>query len=273
MTSDLSPTPLERLVREVAQSPKYRFLSPEFIASVGARELAVRGPFKEAVKATKRKLHQVTAAYVQEPAQYRRWLERLRAAHAEGEEAFQTACREVMATHASSRERLPILERFYREPLASLAPISRVLDIACGLGPLGIPWMPLAPQAQYVAYDVDTALMAFLHEFLTLAGLEGRACAADVLQGLSEEGPFDVAYVLKALPCLEHIAPGCGERLLEELPARAILVSFPVASLGGRAKGMPAHYEAYLKGLIASKPWRIERFLFETELAFLIEKG
>ena len=94
-----------------------------------------------------------------------------------------------------------------------------------------------------------------------------------MLQGLSEEGPFDVAYVLKALPCLEHIAPGCGERLLEKLPARAILVSFPVASLGGRTKGMPAHYEAYLKGLIASKPWRIERFLFETELAFLIEKG
>ncbi|MBC7315737.1 MAG: hypothetical protein H5T70_04880, partial [Chloroflexi bacterium] len=93
MTSDLSPTPLERLVREVVQSPKYRFLSPEFVASVGARELAVRGSFKEAIKATKRKLHQVTAAYVQEPAQYRHWLERLRTAHAESEEAFQTACR------------------------------------------------------------------------------------------------------------------------------------------------------------------------------------
>ncbi len=271
--SDLPSASLDRLVREVAQSPKYRTLVPEFIARIGARELAVRGSFKEAVKATKRKLHQVTGAYVQEPAQYRRWLESLRAARSLGEDSFRAACREVMSAHASSRERLTILERFYRETLGSLAPIASVLDVACGLGPLGIPWMPLVPRARYIAYDVDTALMAFLQDFLTLAGLEGRARAEDVLGGLAEKGPFDVAYLLKALPCLEQIAPGCGGRFLEELPARAILVSFPVASLGGRAKGMPAHYEAYLRGLLEGKPWRVQRFAFETELAFLIEKG
>lgn len=263
---------LERLVQEVLASPKYRTLLPEFIASVGARELNVRGSLKEAVKATKRKLHQVTSAYAQEPAQYSRWLATLRAARAEGQEAFESACREVMTAHASSRERLPILERFYQEGLATLAPLGSVLDVACGLGPLGIHWMPLAPHARYVAYDVDTALMAFLQDFLALTGLEGHALATDVLQGLPEAGPFDVAYLLKALPCLEQIAPGCGGRLLAELPARAILVSFPVASLGGRAKGMPEHYEAYLRGLIAGKPWRVQRFSFETELAFLIEK-
>lgn len=263
---------LEHLVQEVVKSPKYHTLLPEFITSIGERELAIRPRFKEAVKATKRKLHQVTAAYAQKPDQYRHWLERFHTARAQGQEAFQAACREVMAVHTSSRERLPILERFYREVLSPLAPIRSVLDVACGLGPLGIPWMPLVPLAHYVACDVDMALVAFLRDFFPLANVEGQAFAADVLRPLPEKGPFDVAYLLKALPCLEQIAPGCGKRLLEELPARAILVSFPVASLGGRAKGMVAHYEAYLQSLVEGKPWRIQRFLFETELAFLIEK-
>jgi hypothetical protein len=52
-----------------------------------------------------------------------------------------------------------------------------------------------------------------------------------------------------------------------------MLVSFPVASLGGRDKGMPAHYEQRLQSLIADKAWRVQRFRYETELAFLITKS
>ena len=53
-------------------------------------------------------------------------------------------------------------------------------------------------------------------------------------------------FLLKALPCLEQIDKAAPARLLEYIPAEHLLVSYPVHSLGGRAKGMVAHYEAQL---------------------------
>ena len=63
-----------------------------------------------------------------------------------------------------------------------------------------------------------------------------------------------------------------GERLLEQLNAKYILVSFPAKSLGGRDKGMRENYEARFNQLVEGKDWAVERFEFETELAYLIRK-
>ena len=52
-------------------------------------------------------------------------------------------CLERMRGHASTQERLPILEEFFQTTLASIAPVESVLDLACGLNPLALPWMPL----------------------------------------------------------------------------------------------------------------------------------
>jgi 16S rRNA (guanine(1405)-N(7))-methyltransferase len=83
----------------------------------------------------------------------------------------------------------------------------------------------------------------------------------------------DVAFLLKAVPCLEQMDRHAGATLLDAAPARHVLVSFPVHSLGGRQKGMPAHYEAHLRELVADRPWEVRRFEFTTELAFLITKA
>src|SRR5258708_6464069 len=114
---------LEELVRLVAAGAGYRGLSRELIVSVGARELAKRRNLKEAVKATRSKLHQVTGAYF--PRQeYDRWLALLREAAASGDrEQVRAACRTILAQHASTRERLPILDELYSQTLRDVAPI------------------------------------------------------------------------------------------------------------------------------------------------------
>lgn len=269
MSQDASP--VGRLVAEVRQSAKYRAICPALIASLGERELA-QSSLREAVKTVKRKLHQVGAAYALQPMRYTAWLQALTAAQAQGEESLRAVCRQIMAAHASSRERLSILDRFYAEALAPLGPLDSVLDVACGLNPLAAPWMPLAPGARYVAYDIYTDLMPFLQGFMDLIGLHGEALALDVLRDLPTHEAMDCALLLKAIPCLEQLDPMAGARLLRQLPARHMLVSFPVASLGGRRKGMPMHYEQHLQALLAGEAWRVQRFAFETELAFLISK-
>lgn len=193
------------------------------------------------------------------------------AASAGGGDALKAACRAILGAHASTRERLPILDEVYGETLGPLGPLHRVLDVACGLNPLTLPWMPLAPDAEYRAYDVYPALASFLNAAFLLLGVRGVAEVADVTAAPPREHA-DVALVLKALPCLEQLDRGADSRLLETLDADHLLVTYPARSLGGRSKGMVGTYDAHLRGLLAGRGWQVTRHDFATELAYVIAK-
>ena len=262
---------LDRLVMAVRSSAKYGQVSEAFVRRVGAAELNKRRSLKEAIKATKNKLHQVGGAYLDAAQEYPRWLATLQGATVQGDEALRDACRAVMAHHASTRERLPILETFFAETLADIAPVQSALDVACGLNPLAIPWMPLAPGATYLACDIYTDMMDLIGAFLPLAGVTGRAFVCDVVHEPPEQ-QAQVAFILKTIPCLEQVDKAAGLRLLDAVRADYALVSFPARSLGGRDKGMVAQYEARLGTLLAERRWPAQRFEFETELAFLVDR-
>jgi 16S rRNA (guanine(1405)-N(7))-methyltransferase len=265
--------PLARLVAAVRASPKYRRVSEELIRRIGARELAKRRSLNEALAAVRSELHQIGGAYLDRGTRYGAWLAELRAAAESGDrETLRAACAAIMCHHSSTRERLPILEEFYATTLAGIAPVRTVLDVACGLNPLAIPWMPLAPDAEYDACDIYEDLVAFVNEFLALIRMRGRAEVADVTQSLPAR-PVQVAFLLKALPCLEQIDRSASLRLLEMIPAEYLLVSFPVHSLGGRQKGMARHYEERFRALLRDKDWPVQRFEFAAELAFLVQKS
>jgi len=260
------------LVARVRSTPRYANVCETAVRRIGARELAVHPSFREAVKATQRRLHQAGGAYLADRIRYAEWLERLQAAHSDGPDAFRGTCREMMRLHASTRERLPILERLYRESLADVAPVSSVIDVACGLGPLAIPWMPLAEGARYAACDIYEDLIGFLSAFLPLAGVTGHAEVCDVLVDPPAQ-PAQVALVQKTLPILEQQAGGASLALLDRLPCEHILVTYPAASLGGRAKGMPAQYTESFERLAVARNWRVRRYSYPQELAFLVSKG
>ena len=267
----ISTSDLDALVAAVLGSSKYRAVSPDLVRAVGARELAARPNLKAAIKATKNTLHQAGGAFTDAPIDYGRALARLHEAAASGDGALRAACRAVMALHTSTRERLPILDDFYATTLAALPPPARVLDVACGLNPLARPWLPLPPATELIAYDIYADQIAFLNDFFALAGVVARAEVRDVV-GRPPDEPADLALVLKTLPCLEAIDRRAPERLLDAIQAPRLLVSFPAQSLGGRRKGMAAHYEAQFRRLLDARGWAAQRFEFATELAYLVEK-
>jgi 16S rRNA (guanine(1405)-N(7))-methyltransferase len=264
-------TELESLVAAVLGSPKYGRLGTDLIYRVGSIELSKRPTFKEAVKATKTKLHQVAGAYLDVRVDYAGWLEQLRSAHQSQDASYQTACRSIMRHQSSTRERLPILARFYQETLSSIAPIGSILDLASGLNPLATSWMPLADGGEYWAYDVYSDLTGFLQEAIALAGLRGGAVCCDVAQ-LDSAPPADLVLMLKCVPCLDQLDRLAASRLLQTIDAPHVLISFPLQSLGGRGKGMLRNYETRMEDLVREMPWHIQRFEYATELAFLVSK-
>ena len=263
---------LAALIASIRGSAKYRDVCTEVISNIGARELAKRRNLKEAIQATRNTLHQVSAAYLNSKEHYTRWLAELSmAVQSQDSSAVRDVCTRIMSTHASTRERLPILDQFYTKILAELSPMHNIIDIACGLNPLALPWMPLASDATYYAYDISESMISFLIACLSLLGAQAHAQACDVLQSCPTQ-KADVALLLKAIPCLEQIDKRAGHTLLHAIQADVLVVSFPVRSLGGKNKGMVEHYDAHFRTLVAHETWDIQRFEFSSELVFLVRK-
>ncbi len=263
---------IDTLVEQVQHGEKYRSISSQLIRSLLINELEKRRSPKDAVKAARAKLHQVAAAYQQKPIPYSAWLDEFSnlPGNLNDPEVLDFLTR-AMPAHASTRERVSILPRFFNECLAPLGSIGSVLDLACGLNPLAIPWMPLQPGFTYTACDIYTDMVDFLNVFFTRFQIDGGAALCDVTRKMPPVSA-ELTLVLKTIPCLEQMDKDAGKRLIELITSPNILVSFPAHSLGGRSKGMVRNYERHFTELITGRLWRVTRFEFPGELAFLVQR-
>jgi 16S rRNA (guanine(1405)-N(7))-methyltransferase len=271
--NELASHQINRLIEAVLASAKYKSVSVDFIRYIGTQELTRQHNLKEAIKSTKNKLHQVGGAYQTSAPRYSLWLNELKYTKRSGnKDRLLDTCKWIMGHHSSTRERLPVLEQFYSTILANLPPISSVIDIACGLHPLAIPWMPLSEHTQYYAYDIYEDMIDFLNDCIALMPMQGFAKTSDVIRYCPTQ-KVDVAFILKTIPCLEQVDKAAGLRLLETINADHLVVSFPSHSLGGKSKGMATNYETRFYQQVANKPWSIQRFEFPGELVYLVSKS
>jgi 16S rRNA (guanine(1405)-N(7))-methyltransferase len=262
----------EALAQKVMANPKYKRVDKDLVIRLSHEAMSKGLTGKPAVKYVRNKLHQVGGAYFKHKIDYaaeQAQLEQLPTdRHSDQVTAF---CQKTMRMHASTAERLPILDEFFQTCLAPIAPVASVLDLACGLNPLAIPWMPLADSAQYFTCDVYLDMLDLIESFFIHINLDGRTSACDLVSAIPTL-KAQVAFLLKSIPCLEQMDKTIGIRLLEGIQAEHILVSFPVHSLGGKNKGMQDFYREHFTDMIKDKPWYMREFLFKTELAFLVSK-
>ena len=263
---------VDEIIEAVLSSANYKYVSPDLVRTIALQEVVKRRTFKEALKATKNKLHQVGGAYLDGRDEYTAWLAMLRnAVQIDDQSQLHTACMRVMSNHASTRERLPILDQFYTTLFAELGPIHSILDLACGFNPLALPWMPLAEGGHYYAYDIYQDVMEFLDQWLLVLHVNGHAHTCDLIQSCPTQR-VDVALILKTIPCLEQIEKQAGRRLLQAINAKHMLVSFPLQSLGGKSKGMATYYEDHFLHMVVEETWSIRKVVFPTELVFVVTK-
>jgi 16S rRNA (guanine(1405)-N(7))-methyltransferase len=259
---------LDEIVSAVAAARKYRSVCKDTVYRIAERELANYQNLKAATKATKRRLHQVYGAFEQD-WDYDTAYQQLEGAYRQGTApGIEAACRRVMELHSSTRERLPILDQFYPTIFRITGRPSSILDVGCGLNPLALPWMDLPAGARYTALDIDADRVQFLNRYLSLAGAEPLARCQDVLSHPPTDRA-DVALLLKMSPTLERQETGATLRLIEQLDAHHIVVSYAVKSLGGREKGMLKSYEQHFRQVLGDRDWSIEKLVFDTELVLV----
>jgi 16S rRNA (guanine(1405)-N(7))-methyltransferase len=264
---------LDELVETVLAGADYRAISIDLVRWVGRQELGKYRKLKDAVKATRSRLHQIAAAYLEPRMTYDAWLAELAALpHDPQDERLMDFCRRVMQRHASTRERLPILDTFFKRTLAAIAPVHSVLDIGCGMNALAIPWMPVAADFTYIGLDVYTDQAVFLNAFLNHIRVPGMVQVHNVLNGLPFNAPHaQAALMLKTLSCLEQLEKNIADRLLPGLRAENLLITYPLHSLGGHSKGMRQNYQTHFDKLAVRMGWSAEGQEFPGELAFIVK--
>jgi 16S rRNA (guanine(1405)-N(7))-methyltransferase len=267
------PAPsLDYLVNNILSSPKYQNISPDLIRRIIRIESQKNKKAKDVIKQTKNKLHQIGAAYFKQIPEYTSWTQLLETTNRISRpQEFRQILLTFQTFHASTEERLPILDSFYEQIFFNLPPVHRILDIACGLNPLAIPWMSLPQSTKYLAWDIYADLVQFLNRIFPLLDCNGSAEVRDVL-GIDTTPEFDVAFILKTLPCLEQVEKNITLHLLESIQAKFLVVSFPVRSLGGNQKGMVDFYSEHFSQQISGKNWKTRLLEFSSELVFLLEK-
>ncbi|MGD9202384.1 MAG: hypothetical protein PVI26_12530 [Chitinispirillia bacterium] len=258
------------MVKEVRKSSKYQSIIPDLIARIVYEETKKRKTSKEIIKVTKRKLHQIGGAYIRREIPYNFYRELFqKEQNLYNTDNFLSLCRQLMEFQSSTRERISILNTFYRTILHDIRPVRSIADIACGLNPLAIPWMSLDAGTVYYAYDIYSDMISFLNEFMEMTPVEGEAVQCDITQSIPGK-PVDIVFMLKCLPCLEQIKKDIFPDYFKKLRCRYLVISFPVRSLGGKNRNMMENYENKLMSYLKDTNIGVDRFEFLNELAFRI---
>ena len=264
---------IDSLAAGILAARKYRDLGlpAETVHDLLAQELPRHHSQKDALDAVRRKLHNVVADYLGDP-DYQAAARLLDEAFATGDSLqVHAACRQLLSAHASTRERLPLLDEFYARLWQVTGIPHTVLDLACGLHPFGFPWMRLPESTCYYAYDIHRPRLELINHYFKLQGLEPLARSQDVLVS-PPQVVADVAFFFKEAHRFEQRQHGCNRGFWQALKVDWLLVSLPTESMTKRHSLEEGH-RRLVENTLAGLDWPMTEVDFEGEMVFCIHKG
>lgn len=270
MVDSLSLTPdLEKIL----QSKKYRQLNipSDTILDLIRQPEAKRLASRDLQKWVKRKLHNIVADYLGDPDYEKSTLEMDEVFQSGDEIARRDFCRKILSSHASTRERLPILSEFYAGIFELTGIPKSILDLACGLNPFALPWMGLPISTHYYAFDLHQPRIDLINQFFSKVGLNPLAQHQDIL-ARPPTIAADVAFLFKEAHRMEQRQPGCNRDLWKALNVKWLLVSLPTSSLSGKHDLLQKHRRLVQQSILGND-WKVTEILFGNEMVFCIKKS
>lgn len=264
---------LDSLIQAVESSRKYRDLqipraTLEDIITYESQHSTSR---KELEANFRKSLHNIMAPYLEDinyPAQTAT-LQELRNQDP-SPDRLKSWCLDIMRLHDTSRERLPYLDVFFQKIFAVIGTPHSILDLACALDPLGLPWMNLPETTSLFALDIHQPRLIFLQTFFHYFYPQARAIQQDILTNIPDQ-KADCAFFFKEAHRLEKRRPGSNRELFEGLNVKWLVVSLPSRDLKGH-HSLEIYHSAIIHKAIEGRPWHLTTDIVGDELLFFIRK-
>lgn len=223
------------------------------------------------IKQVRARLRKAYGLFRDDPAKRQRLVDTLLAAPAGAQKKLVD---EILSTHASTKERLPIYRTLYEKIFAVTGKPRVILDLGCGINPFSFPYMGLRKCA-YLAYDLNEEEINTLNKYFSLLRrkipyFDGRAAAADIQQ-MQKIPPSDVCFLFKMTDVLDkNKGHKATEEMLKRIPARYVVVSFATKTMSG--KEMTAPRRSWMEWLCKRLGYQYIILEFPNELFYVVEK-
>lgn len=176
----------------------------------------------------------------------------------------------LLLRHASSKERMPFLQELYDTIWAEIGKPSSILDLACALDPLGLPYMNLPEATTYLAYDIHGPRIELLNAYFKLAHPQAQAIQQDIVVQPPHEHA-DVAFFFKEAHRLEKREPGVLQSFFNSIPTATLVISLPASDLKGHHH-LNVYHSRLIRNAIQGKTWELTENQVGGELLFFIRK-
>ena len=177
----------------------------------------------------------------------------------------------ILEAHASTLERGQDLTQFYQTLFSHIGNVKSIADLACGLHPVGLPFMGLPPDTAYYAYDLNKSRADFLNVFITGQGYSGGCFHRDILTDpLLEE--YDAAFFFKEAHRFDKRQQGVLPGFFDSINAKKIVISLPLVSFGAHIQIYPKYEKIFIE-YTQEQGWPLEKLIIGREVFYIIEKN
>ena len=259
-----------KLAEKIQNMPKYRNVEipTETIQSLIEQSIPLCKNLAELEKRVREKTHNIVALYLGELDYGKAINEFMRIKN--DSLLLKDFSLKALMSHASTKERGQDLDAFYQELFSRIGKVGSIADLACGLYPLGLPFMGLQLDTAYYAYDLNKIRVDFLNMFISELGYHGGCFHQDILINppLVE---CDVAFFFKEAHRFEKRQPGVLPFFLDSIKAPKIVISLPLQSFGTHLQ-IYQKYEKIFCEYTKKRGWYMDKFIIGNEVFFIIDK-
>jgi len=258
------------IVEKIKKMAKYKDVQipDETIQSLVDLACPVSKNLADLEKRVREKIHNITALYLGE-MDYKKAMDEFRQVK-NNPHALKEFAQQQLTCHASTKERGHDLANLYQQLFDRIGHCKCIADFACGLHPLGLPFMALPLDTGYYAYDLNKTRVDFLNVFITEQGYTGGCFHQDILTS-PPSIHFDAAFFFKEAHRFEKRQPGVMRTFLDSINASKIVVSLPLQSLGTSSELSPK-YEKTLHEYTTERGWLFSSFTHGNEIFYIIDK-
>jgi len=260
----------EKVLEKILKMPKYRDVEipQDTVQSLIEQSMPLSKNQADLEKRVREKVHNIVALYLGD-IDYEKATDEFRQVK-DNPATLKEFSKNTLAYHASTKERGD-LEALYQALFDRIGNVKSIADLACGLHPLGLPFMGLPLDTAYYAYDLHKSRVDFLNIFITEQGYGGGCFHQDILTS-PPEIKFDVAFFFKEAHRFEKRQAGIIVDFLESIQADKVVVSLPTQSFGRNIHMIPK-YEKIIEDYTNERGWGLDSFEVGGEMFYIIDRA